>query len=173
MLYARPTNPRFASKDMNAAIEETLKLSENLIEQNHISLYKTLEPGLPSVLADSTQVKQVFMNLIINAIEAMPAGGTLSIRTYLDRVTMPNQEGSSDSPSIVIEFSDTGKGIQGEHLEKIFDPFYTTKEKGSGLGLSISQGIIERHNGRIFIKSQEGRGSVFRIVMPVQGVVGR
>jgi signal transduction histidine kinase len=170
--YARPTNPRFASKDMNAAIEETLKLAENLIEQNHIDLHKGLAPGLPFVLADAIQMKQVFMNLILNAIEAMPAGGTLSIRTYLDRASMSDQNGTSNSSNIVIEFSDTGKGIRGEHLEKIFDPFHTTKEKGSGLGLSISQGIIERHNGRIFVNSQEGEGSVFRIVVPAHGGIG-
>jgi signal transduction histidine kinase len=171
LLYARPTNPRFASKDVNTVIEETLKLVENLIEQNRIGLKMKLEPDLPSVLADSIQMKQVFMNLILNAIEAMPAGGTLFIRTCLDRVPMPAHEGSINSPSIVIQFSDTGKGIPGEHLEKIFDPFYTTKEKGSGLGLSISQGIVERHNGRIFVESNEGAGSAFRIVLPVHGVI--
>lgn len=171
LLYARPATPRFASKDVNAVIEETVKLVENLIAQHHITLHKAFEPDLPFVLADAIQMKQVFMNLILNAIEAMSAGGTLFIRTCLNKSAIPGHDGTLISPGIAIEFADTGKGIRNADLEKIFDPFYTTKEKGSGLGLSISQGIIERHHGRFFVESMEGTGSVFRIVLPVCGAL--
>lgn len=165
---ARPAPPQFAQTDMNRVIGETLELAEKLIEQRRISVHKRLGRELPLLVADSIQIKQVFMNIILNAIEAMPSGGDLTISTFKE--IHPEEDlGKRDlaGEKIVVEFSDTGEGIPRENIEKIFDPFYTTKEEGSGLGLSISLSIIEKHKGKIVVTSKEGKGSVFRIILPV------
>ena len=166
--FARPTTPQFAPININSVIDETLVLTENLIEQHYIKVNKELKTDLPLLLADSIQLKQVFMNIILNAIEAMPSGGDLTIRTFKE--IHPEEDRGKGGPAgekIVVEFSDIGKGIPRENIEKIFDPFYTTKEEGSGLGLSISLSIIEKHKGRIVVTSEEGKGSVFRVNLPV------
>jgi len=110
-------------------------------------------------MMDTDQIKQVFVNIILNAAEAMPQGGTLTIETETD----------SDSRFLKVNFTDTGSGIPEENLSKIFDPFFTTKRsgKGTGLGLSVSYGIIQRHNGFLEVKSQIGRGSTFTVKLPL------
>ena len=105
--------------------------------------------SLPEIQADSAQMKQVFINLIINACEAMEGGGTLTITSRHDGTR--NME--------TITFADTGTGISPEDLPRVFDPFYTTKEKGTGLGLSVVYGIVTRHNGRIEVRSRPGGGT--------------
>ncbi|MEW6267332.1 MAG: ATP-binding protein [Thermodesulfobacteriota bacterium] len=158
--YAKPSKPSFSLKDVNVILEETLYLLDKLVARKQIGVNRRMDPDLPLVLADSLQMKQVFLNIILNAIESMSSGGTLSIQTF-------RQKPEDRSDQVVIAISDTGKGIPPEYLGRIFDPFYTSKEKGSGLGLSISQGIIESHRGRISVESEPGKGSVFRIALPV------
>ncbi len=111
-------------------------------------------------MASSEHLKQVFLNLILNAVEAMPEGGDLTIKTYSH---------PARSPEVIIEFTDTGRGIPEEEIDKIFDPFFTTKKggKGTGLGLSVSYGIIKRYDGRIEVRSKVGRGTTFSIILPI------
>jgi PAS domain S-box-containing protein len=113
---------------------------------------------VPSVQADATQLLQVFNNLAVNAVQAMPCGGSLTVRV--------RSLGSGDFPGIEIDFIDTGTGIPARHLAKIFDPFFTTKSTGSGIGLATCLSIVEGHGGRLTVDSTEGRGTTFRIVLP-------
>ncbi|MFQ5842520.1 MAG: PAS domain S-box protein, partial [Thermodesulfobacteriota bacterium] len=159
--FSRQTGPKMEPTDINKAITDDLFFLENQALFHNIKIVKNLEPQLPRVLGNPSQVKQVFMNIIVNAAEAMHGGGTLTITTGL----------SGDKKEIWIEFADTGEGIPEENLSKIFDPFFTTKEvgKGTGLGLSTSYGIIDGHGGRIVVKSQVGKGTTFRIELPAGG----
>ena len=111
----------------------------------------------PAVSADADQMSQVFLNLIMNAIHAMPDGGTLRV------------EGSQVDGNLRISLADTGHGIPDEHLSRIFDPFFTTKEtgKGTGLGLTVVKGIIEEHGGTITVESEPGRGTTFTLTFPI------
>ncbi len=140
-------------------INETIESSMNLIQYDKkakdISFVKELSPSLPEITADCNQLSQVFVNLILNAVDAMPDGGTLTVRSFIN---------GSD---IVLQFRDTGIGIPGENLMKIFDPFYTTKEKGTGLGLAVSYNIVKKMNGTLAVESKAGSGSTFTITLPV------
>jgi signal transduction histidine kinase len=113
---------------------------------------------MPPVLGEASQLKQVFLNIIINAVEAMPAGGDLFIDAAWDE----------QRNEVSMSFTDTGEGIPLPELGNIFDPFYTSKPKGTGLGLSVSHGIIERHGGRIDVKSEVGQGSTFTVSLPCE-----
>lgn len=115
---------------------------------------KELSSELPEIVTDANQLSQVFVNLTLNAIDAMPDGGALTVRSFI-------REGS-----IAIEFQDTGIGIRKEDVNKIFDPFYTTKEKGTGLGLAVSYDIIKKLNGTLTVESEADKGTTFTIVLP-------
>jgi PAS domain S-box-containing protein len=156
--FSRQTEPKMEPTDINKAITDDLFFLENQALFHNIEIVKNLDPQLPWVLGNGSQLKQVFMNIIVNAAEAIHGSGTLTITTGL----------SGDKKEIWIEFSDTGEGIPQENLSRIFDPFFTTKEvgKGTGLGLSTSYGIIDGHGGRIVVKSQVVKGSTFRIELP-------
>ncbi len=156
--FSRQTEPKMEPTDINKAITDDLFFLENQALFHNIEIVKNLDPQLPRVRGNASQLKQVFMNIIVNAAEAMHGGGTLTITTGL----------SSDEKEIWIDFADTGEGISRENFSKIFDPFFTTKEvgKGTGLGLSTSYGIIDGHGGRIVVKSQVGKGTTFRIELP-------
>lgn len=155
--FARQTKPLKELVDVNGIIESIVLLVRNQTSFRNIIVQKNLSDKLPAIMADRDQIQQVFINIIINAAEAMPKGGTLTIDTLL----------SSPEDFINIKFTDTGHGIP-EHLrEKIFDPFYTTKENGTGLGLSISYGIIEQHGGEINVDSISGEGTTFTIKLPI------
>ena len=125
-----------------------------------IHLVKRFEESLPDISANSKQLIQVFLALMINAIDAMEEQGTLTVSTGLN----PDR-----TDEVMVEFADTGEGVALEELQKIFEPFYTTKEtgRGSGLGLSICYGIVQQHRGRMVVDSQPGRGSTFRVFFPV------
>ena len=112
---------------------------------------------MPMLFADATQLKQVFLNIILNAAQAMAGKGSLTITT------------SHDAGVITIKIKDTGPGIPPENIGKLFNPFFTTKEKGTGLGLAISYGIVERHSGKIDVETELGKGSTFIISLPVDG----
>lgn len=140
-------------------INEIIQTSVNLIQYDkkakNINIVKELSPALPMIAIDGNQLSQVFVNLILNAIDAMPDGGTLTIRSMMKE------------EDIVIQFEDTGIGIPREELSKIFDPFYTTKEKGTGLGLAVSYNIIKKMNGTLSVESELGKGTVFTLTIPV------
>lgn len=140
-------------------INEVIETSVNLIQYDkkakNITITKELTPSLPDITADGNQLSQVFVNLTLNAIDAMPNGGTLTVRSFVK------------GDNIAIQFEDTGVGITKEDITKIFDPFYTTKEKGTGLGLAVSYDIIKKMNGTLSVESEIGKGSVFTIAIPV------
>ncbi len=163
--FARSTKGLHEMVDINEAIREIISIIKHPLEINNIKLETMFASNLPLVRGDKRELQQVFLNLIINAIDAMPKGGKLSITTELD-----------EDQSVKIVFQDTGHGIKREHLDKIFDPFFTTKPegKGTGLGLSVSYSIISKYNGRIRCESEEGKGATFIInLLPAGGYYDR
>jgi two-component system NtrC family sensor kinase len=158
--FARQTEPKVQEADVNETLERTLAVVENQALFQNVKITKVICPSLPKVLMDVSQIQQVFTNIILNAAEAMEGKGELTLTTRM----APNNE------YVEIEFTDTGCGIPPESREKIFDPFYTTKEvgRGTGLGLSISLGIIAKHNGTIQVRSEPGKGTTFLVRLPLK-----
>jgi two-component system NtrC family sensor kinase len=156
--FARQTEPKVEPTDINRAITEGLFFLENQALFHNIRIIKELDPFLPFVKGNAGQLKQVFMNIIVNAAEAIHGSGTLTITT----------SAAPDRKSVLVEFTDTGEGIPEENLTRIFDPFFTTKDvgKGTGLGLATSYGIVEEHGGKIRVKSKVGEGTTFTIELP-------
>jgi two-component system NtrC family sensor kinase len=154
--FARQTKPQKRLADINALIDNIILLVRNQTSFRNILIEKKLD-DIPEVLVDPDQIQQVFVNIILNAAEAMTKGGVLTVTSATSRT----------GESLVIRIADTGPGISEEVRERIFDPFYTTKEHGTGLGLSISYGIIEQHGGTISVESCPGKGSTFIIQLPV------
>ena len=142
--FAKPSKPNFMSVDVNTVLSETINVSFQYPKD--IELVKDFDYQLPTMIADAMQLQQVFLNLLLNATEAMPDGGILTIKTY--------NSGSADSMNI--EISDTGKGIDESSIEKIFEPFFTTKRKGTGLGLAITKRLVEQHGGTIGASRNSG-----------------
>jgi len=157
--FARQTPLKMEEADINNILKTVLALTRSQARASNIEVIENLKEGLPKISIDINQIKQVFINIINNAISAMPKGGRLSISTDIE-----NGDGF-----IKIDFSDTGIGIPEENLPRIFEPFFTTKEaiSGTGLGLSISYGIVERHRGKIEVKSKVGVGSTFTVKLPI------
>ena len=157
--FARQRKPDKKEWDVHTLIDRTITLVENQARFQNIKIVKEFKTGIPMLFLDGDQIQQVFMNIIINAADAMAGdGGTLTIRTNM-------KDGA-----VEVSFTDSGCGIAKEHLSKLFDPFFTTKEtgKGTGLGLAISYGIIQSHGGDIEVESQVGKGSTFRIRLPIE-----
>jgi PAS domain S-box-containing protein len=156
--FARQTEPKMEPTDINRAITDGLFFLENQALFHNIKIIKNLDPFLPAVSGNASQLKQVLINIIVNAAEAMHGNGTLTITSYP----------SSDRQWVFMEFMDTGEGIPEENLTRIFEPFFTTKDigKGTGLGLATSYGIIEDHGGKISVKSMVGQGATFTIELP-------
>ncbi|MEO0075207.1 MAG: cache domain-containing protein [candidate division WOR-3 bacterium] len=154
--FARQRDPNLKLVDVNLVISESLDLLEHKIRLQNITV-ETNFATLPRITADFSQLQQVFMNLIINAVEAMEQGGKLTITT----------EELKERNMLQIMFKDTGVGIPKEHLTQIFEPFFTTKPKGTGMGLSVVYGIISRHNGEIEVNSEVGKGTTFTIRLPI------
>jgi signal transduction histidine kinase len=152
--YARPSKQILMQMDINVLIRSVLSFTNKYIEENHVTLSNECEEKIPLVNIDCDKIKQVFVNIIINACEAMENGGTLTIRTR------------GENGFIVCTFCDTGAGMDETQMKNIFDPYYTTKPKGTGLGLSISNGIIELHGGNIEVHSKKHEGSEFIIKLP-------
>ena len=158
--FARQTEPKVEESDVNEILKRTLSLVENQAVFQNVIINRQLSPSLPMVMMDTSQIQQVFTNIIMNAAEAVEEEGELTVVTGM----------APDNKHIEIEFTDTGCGIPPENHEKIFDPFFTTKEvgRGTGLGLAISYGIITRHKGTIDIKSKPGKGSTFIVRLPLK-----
>jgi two-component system NtrC family sensor kinase len=157
--FARSAQTRKSQVDVNMCLEEVIALLGHQLELDKISLETRLESNLTKVTADSEKLKQVFMNLLMNARQAISGKGRISVHT----------ESDLGRGIIRIIFSDDGCGIPAEHIDKIFDPFFSTKPagEGTGLGLSVSYGIVQDHNGRIEVVSLPGRGSSFVIELPI------
>jgi len=155
--FSKPDQEERHPVDISSVIDEILMLHEKQLKENDINMVVTFAEELGLVNASKNQLRQVFLNMVANARDAMPEGGTLSVIT------------GGDTDKVYVEISDTGTGIREEHLDKIFDSFFTTKGevKGVGLGLSVCYGFIEDHGGDIEVKSQVGKGTTFTISLPV------
>ncbi len=156
--FARETKSQRKPSDLNRVIKDTISLVENQVSFQRVEIRAELDPSLPEIAIDANEMQQVFTNLALNAAEAMPEGGVITIETSAD----------TNRNFVKVEVSDTGTGILEEHLSKIFDPFFTTKEAGTGtgLGLAVTYGIIQRHEGTIKVKSEVGKGTTFVIKLP-------
>jgi PAS domain S-box-containing protein len=154
--FSRSSGTEFERVDVNKALLDVLSLVEHQLEGSRIRLRRELAAGVPPVRGNENRVQQVFFNLILNARDAMPSGGWLTLRTY------------ADDDTVVVEIADTGHGIKREHLRRIYDPFFTTKGigKGTGLGLSVSYGIVQELGGAIFVESAPGQGTTFQVALP-------
>jgi CheY-like chemotaxis protein len=151
--------PKSEPTNVNFVIHHVLSMVENQLKLKNIECERKFAQGLPKILADKHQLEQVFLNIVLNAEHAMQQGGTLTVSTTL----------SNAKDKVIIKFVDTGVGIPKESLSHIFEPFFTTKEEGegTGLGLSMSYGIITSHNGAIDVESTVGKGATFTITLPV------
>ncbi|MFZ4438724.1 MAG: two-component system sensor histidine kinase NtrB [Syntrophales bacterium] len=163
LLFTKTKTPRLEVVNINEVLKETLIFAEQLASQGSISLDYTFEEGEVHVACDVEMMKQVFLNIIFNGIQAMPDGGNLHIETKFSNVdkAIPNV-----TPFVEIMFKDSGIGIPEENLPKIFDPFFSTKEGTSGLGLPIVHNIIDMHNGAVHVESGQGGGTVFSVLLP-------
>ncbi|NOR12817.1 MAG: HAMP domain-containing protein [Candidatus Aminicenantes bacterium] len=161
--FARPKEPETTSSRVNELLDNALSLLESQSLFQNIRVGKQYSEDLPLITADNAQLQQVFMNIILNAADAMKGEGILTLRTSLD----------ADGEYLIIDFTDTGPGIGEEDKKKIFDPFFTTKEagQGTGLGLSISYSIVRKHQGTIEVQSELGKGATFTIKLPVSGEI--
>ncbi len=156
--FARNEPPTKTLESLQRVMEMSLLLVENQTYFHDIRIHRCYGPQVPEVAMDPAQMQQVFLNLLVNASQAMPAGGELTIRTDVD----------AKKEMVLIAIGDTGCGIAPENFKKIFDPFFTTKgHEGTGLGLSVSYGIIERHGGEIDVESRVGEGTTFTIYLPI------
>ncbi|MGA2267981.1 MAG: ATP-binding protein [Bryobacteraceae bacterium] len=155
--FSRTSTTSYGDVNLNRVIQETLSLLDHQLQKSGIQVTTDLDPGLPPVHGNTGQLQQVFLNLFLNARDAMSAGGTLEVRTW--------PEGSGAR----VEVADTGHGIAPEHLHRIYDPFFTTKaaRKGTGLGLSVSYGIIQEHGGSIEVFNRRSGGASFRLALPL------
>lgn len=164
LTFARQSEPSMNPVEINKIIDAALPLVENQINLENIILKKNLDPQLPLVQADFDKIQQVLINIMLNAIQAMPEGGTLTIASS---TAQGIRIGASYKNTVRIDITDTGIGIPKENLKRLFTPFFTTKEKGVGvgLGLSVVHGIIGKHKGRIDVESEPGKGTTFRIYL--------
>jgi signal transduction histidine kinase len=156
--FARQSPPAFQQININEVVNRSFDLAAHTAKMQQIEVIRELEPTLPDITGDFDQLQQVCTNLILNAIQAMPGGGKLTLQTSIDK----------DYEKI--EVSDTGYGISPENMRKLFTPFFTTKQavKGVGLGLAVSYGIIQRHHGRIEVQSKEKEGTTFTVYLPLK-----
>ena len=158
--FARQTKPQKRLVNLNTLVDTIVLLVRNQASFRNITIEKQLDPSMPDLLVDPDQIQQVFVNIILNAAEAMTGGGRLIVRSSV----------AHDGKTVSVAITDTGPGIPESVREKIFDPFFTTKEHGTGLGLSISYGIVEQHGGSVGVESVPGHGATFTIALPLSAV---
>jgi two-component system, sporulation sensor kinase E len=151
----RPTQPELQPTAVNEVIADTLLLLEREIGDRDILVEQELAPAVPRILLDRAQLKQAFYNIIKNALQAMRSGGILRIRT------------EANPTHVIISFIDSGHGIAPEEIGRLFEPYFTTKESGTGLGLMIVQRIVREHGGTIEVESDKDRGTTFRVKLPI------
>jgi two-component system, NtrC family, sensor kinase len=159
--FSRTSSTEFASVDVNRVIQDTLMLLEHQLKVARVKVVQELQPQLPPIYGNTGKLQQVFLNLFLNAKDAMPSGGTLMVSTQ-------------DGHNVMVTVADTGSGIAQEHIPRIYDPFFTTKNKpktghsgGTGLGLSVTYGIIQEHAGKIRVNSKPGEGTTFTMEFPL------
>ena len=162
--FARSTEPRLAPVDVNQLLDDLSLLTRHKLRQQRVEVVRDLDPRLPQIQGDATQLEQAFLNLTLNAVEAMPQGGRLTITTRVIRQPRTRKEPTH----VVIEFADTGSGMSEEQRQKAFSSLLeTTKARGTGLGLAIVARVIETHRGEVRVESEAGKGTTFIITVPV------
>jgi two-component system, NtrC family, sensor kinase len=156
--FARINGGEYHDVDVNKLIGESISLLDHQMRQNHIKLSIALDPSIPAVYGNSGKLQQVFINLFLNAKDAMPSGGELTVVS------------SMNDSMVTIDIEDTGVGISGDDIKRIYDPFFTTKKtgKGTGLGLAVTYGIVQEHGGRISVDSAPGKGAHFKLKFPTR-----
>jgi signal transduction histidine kinase len=159
--YGKPLNLTRQAADVRTLLNEVLEVAAQKAIAERIEVKREYTTILPEIWVDMPHLKTCFMNLVLNAFQAMPGGGELRVSA---RGTV-GADGSGES--VQIDFQDTGHGIAPEHLPKVFEPYFTTKEVGIGLGLALTKQIVDEHGGRIEISSQPGRGTLVRLQLPV------
>jgi two-component system NtrC family sensor kinase len=155
--FARQTRPLKQAVNLNQVVEDALNLVKNQAAFRSIAFSTELQPDLPAVMADKDQMRQVVLNIVMNAAEAVPNGGEIKVASATD----------SSSRHVCLDITDTGPGIPEEIRSRLFEPFFTTKATGTGLGLAIAYGIMERHKGTIAVSSRLGRGTVISLRLPI------
>jgi signal transduction histidine kinase len=155
--FAKPKKSGRDLSDIGVMLGETASLVQAQAKTQGVVVTVDIPEGLPAVMADKDQMKQVFLNLLLNACQAMPSGGDLNIRTYVQ------------AGSLAVDIRDTGVGIKAQDIQNIFNPFFTTKAEGTGLGLALSFAVMESHGGAINVKSEEGKGALFTLTLPLPG----
>ncbi|HSO19250.1 MAG TPA: ATP-binding protein, partial [Desulfosarcina sp.] len=157
--FSRAAEPRMKPTDIQVCADEVISVLGMQLQKNRITIEREFDPILPRITVDGNKIKQVLMNLLINASQAMPDGGRITV----------NMGPAGDGRHMAIAITDMGQGIAPENIPKIFDPFFTTKgpEKGTGLGLSVSYGIVQQHGGSIGVSSTPGRGATFTVLLPL------
>jgi two-component system NtrC family sensor kinase len=159
LLFSKTESVGLKPENLNAILEKCIRLIGHHLDIHGITLKKDFTPMLPLIHCDANQLQQAFLAMTMNAVEAMPGGGTLTLRTT-------HREAED---SVEVGITDTGIGIRPDILPKIFEPFFTTKSegKGVGLGLSVAYGIVQRHDGRISVDSQVNQGTTLTVVLPI------
>ncbi len=161
--FARPAEPKFMVSDLHDVIHRAKFYIKQRAEKQNVRIEEDLEPEIPNILIDPQQMQQVFLNVMLNAVQAMPEGGYLSLASRL-----AGNSGNNNGKEVEISITDTGVGIPPDQLNKIFKPFFTTKYRGTGLGLSISRTIVEKHGGKLIVESEKGRGTRISIALPMR-----
>jgi len=156
--FARDREPKKTLADIHRLVDRAVKMLENEFRLRHVQIKRSYSTELKTVMLDENLVQQVLVNLLLNAVQAIDQNGTIEIRTRMDAV----------GGGIIVEVQDTGCGIPAEHLNKIFEPFFSTKKNGSGLGLAVSYGIIRNHKGELTVASPPGSGACFTIKLPLR-----
>jgi two-component system NtrC family sensor kinase len=163
--FVRKKKPEQQTLKIGALLEAILDFLDHPIQKQGITVVKDLKNNLPVVIGDSDQLQQVFLNLFLNAIQSMPKGGALRLSASSKWISKEGLE-SGEREYVVVSVIDTGVGMEKEVVQNIFNPFFTTKDTGTGLGLMVSQGIVQDHEGWIDVESEIGKGSVFKVYLP-------
>jgi PAS domain S-box-containing protein len=159
--FCRPAPPILKSESINRAIEDAVSLLDSQFRKHNVRVELALAPEAPDVVFDNQQIHQVFVNILLNAMQAMPQGGTVRVESRVE------QDPKRPRRQLIVSFSDSGVGIPKEEFPKIFDPFFTTKPEGTGLGLSIAHKILEQHRAVIEVRSRVGQGTTFILRFPI------
>jgi signal transduction histidine kinase len=160
--FSRPGREEVSTVDVCEEVTKTVELTEHHFRKRQVAVRPDFAGGVPVIFADRQHLRQVFLNLFTNGADAMPAGGTLTVRVRPVEL--------AGAPAVAVEVADTGVGIPPEHLARVFEPFFTTKEegKGTGLGLAICKRIVQQHNGTLEVESKVGEGTTIRVTLPVR-----
>jgi two-component system NtrC family sensor kinase len=164
--FARQSPPEKHPTDINEVVERAIRIVQAQLSAHRVDVEKRLRADLPSVHADANQIQQIIVNLLLNANDAIgEGGGTVTLTT---EVKPDDGAARGQATAVEISVNDTGCGIPAAHLERLFEPFFSTKGgKGTGLGLAVAWGIVEKHNGRIEVESEVGTGTTFRVLLPL------